>query len=69
VGSEDSNLTLSQHRAESVRTYLLQQGVDNNRLGVSGKGESSPVASNDSVSGRALNRRVEVIIANPSAAQ
>jgi len=67
VGTEESNLTLSQHRAESVRTYLLQQGVDNNRLGVYGKGESSPVASNESVSGRALNRRVEVIIANPTA--
>jgi outer membrane protein OmpA-like peptidoglycan-associated protein len=66
VGSEDSNLTLSQHRAESVRSYLLEQGISNNRLGAYGKGESSPVASNDSVSGRALNRRVEVIIANPS---
>lgn len=69
VGSEDSNLTLSQHRAESVRSYLLEQGISNNRLGAYGKGESSPVASNDSVSGRALNRRVEVIIANPAAAQ
>lgn len=69
VGSEDSNLSLSQRRAESVRTYLLEQGVSSNRLGAYGKGESSPVASNDSTSGRALNRRVEVIIANPSAAQ
>lgn len=69
VGSEDSNLSLSQRRAESVRTYLLEQGISTNRLGAYGKGESSPVASNDSVSGRALNRRVEVIIANPSAAQ
>lgn len=67
VGSEDSNLTLSQHRAEAVRTYLLEQGVSNNRLGAYGKGESSPIASNDSASGRALNRRVEVIIANPAA--
>lgn len=66
VGSEDSNLSLSQRRAESVRTYLLEQGISNNRLGAYGKGENSPVASNDSVSGRALNRRVEVIIANPS---
>lgn len=68
VGSEESNLSLSQRRAESVRTYLLEQGISNNRLGAYGKGESSPVASNDSVSGRALNRRVEVIIANPSVA-
>lgn len=68
VGSEGSNLSLSQRRAESVRTYLLEQGISNSRLGAYGKGENSPVASNDSISGRALNRRVEVIIANPSTA-
>jgi len=69
VGSDDSNQSLSQRRAESVRMYLLEQGISSNRLSAYGKGESSPIASNDSVSGRALNRRVEVIIANSSAAQ
>lgn len=63
VGSESSNQSLSQRRADSVRQYLLQQGVASNRLTAFGKGESYPVASNDSTSGRALNRRVEVIIA------
>lgn len=69
VGSDDSNQSLSQRRAESVRMYLLEQGISNSRLGAYGKGESAPVASNDSVSGRALNRRVEVIIANPTVTQ
>lgn len=69
VGNESSNQALSQRRADSVRQYLLQQGVASNRLTAFGKGENAPIASNDSVSGRALNRRVEVIIANPSAAQ
>lgn len=65
TGSDDTNQTLSQRRAESVRNYLLSQGVTSNRLSAYGKGESSPVASNDSSSGRQLNRRVEVIINNP----
>lgn len=69
VGNESSNQALSQRRADSVRQYLLQQGVAANRLTAFGKGENAPIASNDSVSGRALNRRVEVIIANPSVAQ
>lgn len=65
VGGDESNVLLSQKRAESVRIFLLEQGVNNARLSVIGKGESFPVASNESDSGRALNRRVEVIIANP----
>jgi outer membrane protein OmpA-like peptidoglycan-associated protein len=69
VGSEASNQTLSQRRAESVQSYLIAHGIAPNRLTAVGKGEHSPVASNDSVSGRALNRRVEVIIANPVNAQ
>jgi outer membrane protein OmpA-like peptidoglycan-associated protein len=69
VGNESSNQALSQRRADSVRQYLLQQGVAADRLTAFGKGESAPIARNDSVSGRALNRRVEVIIANPSVAQ
>lgn len=66
VGNNESNFLLSQRRAESVRNYLLEQGISNNRLSAAGKGEDNPIASNDSVSGRALNRRVEVIIANPT---
>lgn len=65
VGTLESNLTLSQQRAESVYAYLVEKGVNHNRIGAYGKGESAPVASNDTASGRTLNRRVEVIIANP----
>ena len=65
VGSQDYNQGLSERRAESVRHYLREQGIDSGRLSASGKGESDPVASNESASGRQQNRRVEVIISNP----
>ena len=68
VGSEDYNLGLSQRRADSVRSYLVGQGIGSGRLVTSGKGMSSPVAGNDTSSGRQQNRRVEVIINNPAAA-
>ncbi|UUY08242.1 OmpA family protein [Pseudomonas sp. J452] len=64
VGSDAANFSLSQRRAESVKAYLLRQGVASSRLDASGKGENSPVAGNESASGRQLNRRVEVIISN-----
>lgn len=64
VGSEDSNQRLSQRRADSVRSYLMSQGINSSRLAASGKGESSPVSGNESATGRQQNRRVEVIIEN-----
>lgn len=64
VGSADSNLGLSQRRADSVKSYLAGQGVASTRLDASGKGEGSPTAGNDSATGRQQNRRVEVIISN-----
>ncbi len=64
VGGDDYNVNLSQRRANSVQQFLLAQGIASNRLSSSGKGENFPVASNDSNSGRQMNRRVEVIIAN-----
>ncbi|MGQ0623026.1 MAG: OmpA family protein [Panacagrimonas sp.] len=64
VGSDDSNLGLSTRRADAVKSYLVNQGVASARLVASGKGEGSPVAGNDSATGRQQNRRVEVIIAN-----
>jgi len=68
VGSLGMNQTLSQQRADSVRSYLVQQGIQSRRLTASGMGETQPIADNLSDSGRQQNRRVEVIIENPSSA-
>jgi len=67
VGSDDYNQGLSQRRADAVRSYLVGQGIGTERLAALGKGESEPVAGNDSALGRQQNRRVAVIIDNPPA--
>lgn len=59
VGSDAYNTLLSQQRAEAVRSYLIEKGVDGNRLTAVGYGEAEPVASNDTEEGRISNRRVE----------
>lgn len=64
VGAETYNLDLSQRRADTVRSYLMTQGIAAHRLAASGFGEGRPTASNDSAGGRQQNRRVEVIISN-----
>jgi OOP family OmpA-OmpF porin len=46
-----------------VRDYLAQHGIAASRMTVAGKGESNPVASNDTEDGRAQNRRVELLVA------
>jgi outer membrane protein OmpA-like peptidoglycan-associated protein len=71
-GSDADNLRLSQARAETVRTYLISQGVPADKVAALGKGEAQPVASNDTTEGRANNRRVEIVIGNsaqPSSGQ
>ncbi len=68
VGSEEYNLSLSQRRADAVKSYLVHQGIAAARFTTAGLGEGSPVAGNDSAGGRQLNRRVEVIIENPASA-
>jgi OmpA-OmpF porin, OOP family len=60
AGSDDHNLSLSQARADSVRDYLVSQGVDGSRLVAKGYGESDPIADNKTAHGRAKNRRVEL---------
>ncbi len=65
VGSDDYNQGLSQRRADSVKSFLVQQGISSERIAASGKGEHQPVADNESAGGRQQNRRVEVIIKNP----
>ncbi|MDH3681566.1 MAG: OmpA family protein, partial [Acidimicrobiia bacterium] len=60
-GPDDYNQALSLARAESVVAYFTAAGIDPSRLESVGRGEGEPIASNDSVDGRALNRRVEFI--------
>lgn len=61
VGTEESNLSLSQKRAESVKKYLTKKGISSDRLETKGYGESQPLASNDDEeNGRELNRRIEI---------
>jgi outer membrane protein OmpA-like peptidoglycan-associated protein len=62
VGSDAFNQTLSEQRANAVRDYLVQQGLDPTSLAATGFGKSNPVASNDTAMGRQQNRRVEIII-------
>jgi outer membrane protein OmpA-like peptidoglycan-associated protein len=62
TGTDSYNWTLSERRASAARSYLTSQGVDPSRVRTSGRGESEPVASNDSAAGQAENRRVEVAI-------
>ena len=61
TGDDASNKTLSQSRAEAVRDYLVEQGIDASRLEAVGLGEEQPVADNNTEEGRAQNRRVELV--------
>jgi len=61
-GDDSYNQRLSERRSNAAAAYLAAQGVDRARLAASGKGESEPVATNDSDAGRQQNRRVEVAI-------
>ncbi len=62
VGSADYNQNLSARRADAVSSILTASGVDFSRIRSYGRGESTPIASNDTATGRAQNRRVEIII-------
>ena len=62
TGSNDHNLTLSIRRAQSVTNYLAGLEVMSSRMNMMGYGEDQPVAANDTMKGRQLNRRVEIAI-------
>ncbi|MDM4769137.1 OmpA family protein [Solimonas sp. SE-A11] len=62
IGSDEYNLKLSDLRANSVKEYLIEQGVAGDGLTAKGYGESQPVAPNDTDAGRQLNRRTELRI-------
>src|SRR5262252_1372598 len=67
AGSAELNNRLSLDRAVNVRDYLHNDGVDPGHMFVNGRGETQPIASNDTAIGRALNRRVEIFLSEPSA--
>ena len=60
TGNKQRNITLSQNRADAVKIYLIQGGIDQSRLESKGYGPENPIASNKTRKGRELNRRVEI---------
>jgi outer membrane protein OmpA-like peptidoglycan-associated protein len=66
TGSPLFNEQLSQQRAGSVQSYLVQQGVPAGSIGTHGFGEANPIASNDTATGRQQNRRVELVVSRQS---
>jgi outer membrane protein OmpA-like peptidoglycan-associated protein len=64
TGPEAYNLDLSQHRAEAVRDFLIQNNIAPTRITARGHGEAYPVASNETEAGRQQNRRVDIIFPN-----
>jgi outer membrane protein OmpA-like peptidoglycan-associated protein len=62
VGSDEANQKLSEQRAESVRSYLVEQGLAETSVSAKGLGKTVPVADNSSPAGRQKNRRVEIVV-------
>lgn len=62
VGSDEYNQQLSQRRAQAVKDYFVQQGINSNAVEARGFGKTEPIASNDTTEGRQQNRRVELIL-------
>jgi outer membrane protein OmpA-like peptidoglycan-associated protein len=62
VGSDEYNQALSEHRADAVRGFLVEQGVAGSAITSRGFGKTQPVASNDTPEGRQKNRRVELVV-------
>lgn len=64
VGSDSLNQQLSERRAASVRTALLNMGIGSDRISTRGYGKAYPVAGNDAAGGRQLNRRIEIVLSD-----
>lgn len=67
VGSDAVNNPLSVNRAAAVRDYLVPRGVASSRIAIDGRGSREPIADNGTAQGRAMNRRVEIFIAEAAA--
>ena len=66
-GSDAINNPLSVNRAAAVRDYLVPRGVVSSRIAIDGRGSQQPIADNGTPSGRAMNRRVEIFVAEAAA--
>jgi outer membrane protein OmpA-like peptidoglycan-associated protein len=62
IGTRDTNMALSQSRAQAVRDYLVSKGLPQDLVTAQGKGPDEPLADNGSIEGRAQNRRVEIVV-------
>jgi len=62
VGTDQSNMVLSENRANAVRDFLVKQGIATASISSTGFGEGQPVATNDTAAGRQQNRRVELVV-------
>ena len=66
IGTDDYNQMLSEKRADAVRSYLISNGLSPNMVEAKGYGKKLPVATNDTAAGRQQNRRVDLVILNPT---
>lgn len=66
TGPDAYNLKLSERRAAAVKSYLVSQGIEANRIYTEGKGKADPIATNATREGRAQNRRVEIEVTGSS---
>jgi hypothetical protein len=66
VGSESYNQKLSEQRASTVQSFLIQQGLSPQNVSAIGYGMTNPVADNSTAAGRQQNRRVELVVSGPS---
>ena len=62
IGTLESNLNLSQARADAIKSDLVDRGIEGSRIETAGMGQDMPIASNDTPEGRAQNRRSEIVV-------